>query len=214
MKMIASVLELSRSDIKALKITDPYSLHRVVYSLYDDIRTDAEKQSSVSSGILYADQGGDFKSRKVLLLANRPPKDKVDGLYGQVRSKEIADDFLDHQQYRFKVIVNPTKREKETKKLIAIRGREAIAHWFMNNAPKRWGFEVIPEYLQVDSVNILQFKAKQDRTITIGQASVQGILNVTDREQFVHSFTHGIGRGHSYGCGLLQIVPFIENPFN
>ena len=94
MKMIASVLELSRQDIKALRITDPYSLHRMVYSLYDDIRSDAEKQSSVSSGILYADQGGDYKSRKILLLANRQPHTKIDGLYGEVRSKDIPMDFL------------------------------------------------------------------------------------------------------------------------
>jgi CRISPR system Cascade subunit CasE len=32
--MIASVLRLSRSDCKALRVTDPYSIHRVVYSLF------------------------------------------------------------------------------------------------------------------------------------------------------------------------------------
>jgi CRISPR system Cascade subunit CasE len=214
MKMIASVLELSRQDIKALRITDPYSLHRMVYSLYDDIRSDAEKQSSVSSGILYADQGGDYKSRKILLLANRQPHTKIDGLYGEVRSKDIPMDFLYHTKYRFKVIVNSTKRDSKTKKLIAVRGCEAIAEWFMTKAPKSWGFDVIPETLQIDSVNVLQFKAKQDRTITMGQAHVQGVLQVLDLELFTKSFTHGIGRGRSYGCGLLQIVPLIENPFN
>ena len=43
--MIASALHLSRSDVKALKITDAYSLHRVVYDLFDDIRTETEKKS-------------------------------------------------------------------------------------------------------------------------------------------------------------------------
>lgn len=214
MRMIASVLELSRQDIKALRITDPYSLHRVVYSLYDDIRSDNQKQSSVSSGILYADQGGDYNSRKILLLANRQPYTKVDGLYGEVRSKDIPTDFLSHNKYRFKVIVNNTKRDRETRKLIAVRGREAIVEWFMTKATKSWGFNVIPETLQIDSVNVLQFKAKQDRAITMGQAHIQGVLQVLDLELFTNSFTQGIGRGRSYGCGLLQIVPLIENPFN
>ena len=66
--MIASVLHLSRADVKALKITDAYSLHIAVYSLFDDIRTENEKQKSVPSGILYADKGGDFHGRKILLL--------------------------------------------------------------------------------------------------------------------------------------------------
>ena len=56
--MIASVLHLTRADVKALKITDTYSLHRVVYSIFDDIRSDSQKTQSVSSGILYADIRG------------------------------------------------------------------------------------------------------------------------------------------------------------
>ena len=47
MSMIASVLHLDRRDIKALRITDPYSLHRVVYSLYDDVRSAEEKGGRV-----------------------------------------------------------------------------------------------------------------------------------------------------------------------
>ncbi|NOU14960.1 MAG: hypothetical protein HOO92_13515, partial [Methylococcaceae bacterium] len=43
--MHASVLRLSRSDVKALKITDAYSLHRVVYDLFDDVRSEQQKQT-------------------------------------------------------------------------------------------------------------------------------------------------------------------------
>ena len=44
MSLIASVLILSRRDIKALRITDPYSLHRVVYSLFEDIRSPSKNR--------------------------------------------------------------------------------------------------------------------------------------------------------------------------
>jgi CRISPR system Cascade subunit CasE len=43
--MFASVLHLSRADVKSLKITDAYSLHRVVYDLFDDICSESEKQA-------------------------------------------------------------------------------------------------------------------------------------------------------------------------
>jgi len=214
MTMIASVLHLDRRAVKALRITDAYSLHRVVYSLYDDVRDAQQKQASTASGILYADQGGDIRGRKILMLANREPMGTVEGQYGQVHSKPIPDNFLAYDQYRFKVIVNPTRRDNASRKLLAVRGREAIAQWFVERGPRSWGFEVAPQTLQVDKIEVLQFKDKQQRQVTIGQAHVQGLLRITNRAQFANSFTQGIGRARAYGCGLLQIVPVIENPFD
>ena len=59
-ELYVSALHLDRKAVKALKITDPYSLHRVVYSLFSDVRTDAEKHSHIQSGIVYADKAGEY----------------------------------------------------------------------------------------------------------------------------------------------------------
>jgi CRISPR system Cascade subunit CasE len=214
MTMIASVLHLDRHAVKELRITDAYSLHRVVYSLYEDVRDEEQKQASTASGILYADQGGDVRGRKILMLANREPMDAVEGQHGEVLSKPIPDDFLEHDRYRFKVIVNPTRRDSASRKLVAVKGREDIAQWFIERSSNSWGFEVSPQSLQIDKIEVLQFKDKHQRNITIGQAHVQGMLRITDKAQFANSFTQGVGRARAYGCGLLQIVPVIENPFD
>lgn len=213
MNMVASVLHLDRRAVKALRITDAYSLHRVVYSLYMDVRGEEEKQTSIPSGILYADQGGDVRGRKILMLANREPRGSVNGEHGEVLSKPIPDDFLEHGLYRFKVIVNPTRRDSASRKLVAVRERDEVRQWFAERATNSWGFEVPSEQLQVDTIDVLKFRDKQQRQVTIGQAHVQGFLRITDRAQFVKSFTHGIGRARAYGCGLLQIVPVVDNPF-
>lgn len=213
MTLIASVLHLSRKDVKALRITDPYSLHRVVYSLYEDVRTQEDKNASQASGLLYADQGGDVNGRRILLLADRLPKDCIDGEFGQIQSKEIAPGFLDYDRYRFKVTMNPTRRENASGKLVPVKGREAIAAWFTERATKNWGFSVAPQSLQVDSTTVQSFKAKNDHQITLAQAQLQGILLVTDPDKFKTSFGQGIGRGRAFGCGLLQIVPHIDHPF-
>ena len=213
MSMIASVLHLDRKAVKALHITDPYSLHRVVYSLYEDVRSDEEKMGSQTSGILFADQGGDFFGRKILLLADRPPADRISGQEVQVQSRPIADAFLDHAEYRFKVIVNPTRRDNSSRKLLPVKGRDAIGQWFCQRAEQRWGFQISAAHLQIDRVDVLQFKDKQQHPVTLAQAHVQGRLSVTDHEQFRNSFNQGIGRGRAFGCGLLQIVPFIDHPF-
>jgi CRISPR system Cascade subunit CasE len=213
MSLFASVLHLDRSAVKALRITDAYSLHRVIYSLYEDVRDAEQKQTSTPSGILYVDQGGDYKGRKVLMLANREPKSCIDGAFGEVVVKVIPDDFLEHDLYRFKVVVNPTRRDSESRKLVAIRGRDEISKWFLERAVSSWGFEVSPRHLQVDKIEVQKFKDKNQNLVTIGQAHMQGLLRITDRELFNRSFSQGIGRGRAYGCGLLQIVPIIDNPF-
>lgn len=200
--MIASVLHLGRADVKALKITDPYSLHRVVYDLFDDTRSESEKQQSVSSGILYADKGGDIRGRKILMLSNRQPNAPT---HGEISMRKITDDFLDYPRYRFEVVINPTKRQSGGGKLIPLRTRENIAKWFVEKAPQ-WGFEVKAEHLAVGNVLVKQFQ-KEERTITQAQAQILGQLTVINKEKFMQSFQQGIGRGRSFGCGLLQIVP-------
>ncbi|MCG8038451.1 MAG: type I-E CRISPR-associated protein Cas6/Cse3/CasE [Candidatus Thiodiazotropha taylori] len=209
MNMLASLLHLDRQSVKALRITDAYSLHRVVYSLYQDVRNVKQKQGSVASGILYADQGGDVRGRKILMLANRQPMGAVDGQYGELHTKPVPDDFLEHENYRFKVIVNPTRRDSASRKLIAVRGRDQVAQWFAKRSSDSWGFEVSPLHLQVDKIEVLRFKDKHQRNVTIGQAHVQGLLRMSDKELFSNSFTQGIGRARAYGCGLLQLVPII-----
>lgn len=211
MNLVASVLHLDRVAIKALRITDPYSLHRVVYGLYPDVRDAAAKAGHQSSGILHADQGGDFRARRILLLADRPPAEHAEGGYGEVQSKVIPIDFLNHRHYGFKVIVNPTRRDSASRKLMPVKGREAVAAWFTERGPASWGFRVSPEHLQVNRIEVLRFKDKTQREVTLAQAHVQGQLTVIDQERFRSSFSQGIGRGRSFGCGLLQIVPLIND---
>lgn len=47
--MIAGVLELSWRDIRELRVTDPYSVHRVIYSLFPDERTPEQKNCWANS---------------------------------------------------------------------------------------------------------------------------------------------------------------------
>ncbi len=212
-ELYASALHLDRAAVKALKITDTYSLHRVVYSLFPDVRSEHEKQSHIQSGIVYADQGGDFHGRKVLIVSDRQPLAQVDDQHGEVICKPIAESFLGYPRYRFKVQVNPVRKDKQSGKRVAVKGRADTASWFMQRAVKSWGFAVDPQTLQVDTIEVLQFKDKIGRLVTLGKAHIQGQLTVTDLQQFHNSFKNGIGKGRAFGCGLLQIVPIIDNPF-
>lgn len=211
MQLFASVLRLDRKAIKALKIRDTYSLHRVVYSLFEDVRDSEEKDASTRSGIQWVDKGGDAYGRQILMLSNRQPKATIDGAHGEVTCKSVPETFLSHGKYRFEVLVNPVRRDKKTRKLRPVKGREAIADWFAGRAERSWGFSVDKPRLQVENIRVLQFK-KAEHSVTLQQAKLNGYLAVTDTEAFSQSFAKGIGRARSFGCGLLQIVPVRESP--
>lgn len=212
--MIAGVLRLDRAAVKANRVTDTYSLHRVVYSLYEDRRTEADKQQGAPSGILWCDQGVDlWGNRTVLMLADRTPASQLPDGLGMVDTRDIPVEFVQQPRYRFQVAVNPVQRDSKTGRQRPVKGREAINSWFCQRAQASWGFRVTPGSLQVGEVEVLQFGDKKQRPVTLARAHIQGQLEVTDSEQFIRSFCQGIGRGKAFGCGLLQIVPVMDNPF-
>jgi CRISPR system Cascade subunit CasE len=205
--MIASLLTLTRADIKALGLKDAYSLHRIIYDLYEDVRSTQEKQTSTPSGILYVDKGGDWQSKRILMLADRPPRIPQ---HGRIESRSIHDNFLQHDQYAFEVRINPSKRDKSTGKIVAIHSSDAIKKWFIHKAPDSWGFNLAPEKLQIQNISVQTFE-KKNHKITQGSASLIGQLTVLNRDRFAQSFRQGIGRGRAFGFGLLQIVPLITS---
>lgn len=194
--MIASVLKLSRADCKALELKDAYSIHRIIYSLFP-------KQDNETRNFLFADKGGDWNYRQILILSKRKPETPE---FGEIISKEIPESFLGWDYYGFEVIVNPIQRNGPSKKTMPIRGMENLHKWFIQRAATM-GFEVEPESLQVTRIGVQRFDKDKEVTITHGTATFIGKLKVIDRQVFIKSFEQGIGRAKGFGFGLLQIVP-------
>ena len=207
MNLYASYLTLNIRAIKDFKITDPYSIHRVVYSLYERTRDEQSKKASEASGILYTDIGGNYRERRIIMLANRRPAHELEEIYGKLLTREVPASFFSHSHYRFSVAINPTRRSSSTTKLIPIKGKDVIAEWFAERANKSWGFEVQNDSLQIGGVEVLRFLAKEGRAVTIVRAQINGFLRVLDKKQFENSFSKGIGRARTFGCGMLQIIP-------
>lgn len=195
--MIASMLKLNRSDCKALKITDAYSIHRVVYELFP----------GESRNFLFADKSGDFNTRQILILSEHSPKAPQ---FGEIDSKPIPDSFLEQDHYGFEVTLNPTKRDKQTGKTVAIRGRVNLISWFLTKAPSL-GFDIKPASLEIRHTGVQTFDLGNGKVVTHNSASFIGKLQVTDRAKFQNSFRKGIGRAKSFGFGLFQIIPLQTN---
>jgi CRISPR system Cascade subunit CasE len=205
--MIASVLTLSFFDCKIHRITDPYRIHRTVYSLFP-------KTDEGGRDFLFADKGAGSDeprslTRRILILSKRPP---LQPKYGRIESKEIPGSFLSWDHYGFELRLNPVKREKGGGKLVPIRGRENLLEWLCAKS-ESWGFTTNRERLQIQSSGVQSFGKQNDQVIQ-NTATFIGTLQVTDRPLFIKSFEEGIGRGKGFGFGLLEITPLREQSAN
>ncbi len=213
MNLYAIALTLSRQAILKHRITDSYSIHRLVYSLFADIRSEAEKHACIPSGIQYQEMPGDEMSRRIIILSNRMPISGTPPEGIALSIKLIDKSFLHHQKYTFKTTVVPIRRDNKTRELTPIKDSAEIAQWFTEKANRHLGFEVIAHSLDVLKVEVDVFSGKEGRVITLGKAHLQGHLQVTDRDLFIQAFSRGVGRGRAFGCGLLQLVPVLDSFF-
>lgn len=199
--MIASILHLSRQDCQNIRknsngVFDTYTVHKIVYSLFP---IEAQREGR---DFLFADKGGDFHEKRILLLSKEMPQRPQ---YGTIESKPIPDAFLAQQFYGFEVQLNPVKRDSKSGKIIPIRGKEELCTWFIQKAPS-FGFEVLENSLSVGDTDVLRFE-KGGKELVLGKAVFTGKLKVLDRNLFLASFEKGLGKGKAFGFGLIQIVP-------
>jgi len=199
----ASALELTKREQASLKITDDYSLHKLIYNLFDDIRTPEEKAQGKSRGFVFSDRGvTSGGNRRILMLSNRPPAVKSGGR-GSLVVKDLPEDFFEKKLYRFQITANTTKTQSG--KIVSIHSHDEIKNWLVSRS-QAWGFSVVGE-VGVNSVDVLKFRAQKNNLVTLCKADLFGVLCVSDPKIFKDSVLLGLGPGKAFGCGLLQILP-------
>jgi CRISPR system Cascade subunit CasE len=106
--------------------------------------------------------------------------------------------------FQFRLRANPSKRDNKTKKTIGLYHRHDQLAWLERQAD-RCGFRLLTADV-MPSPNVFGIKKKGSSPIRITTALFQGVLEVTAPEPFVSTVQHGLGRGKSYGCGLLSLA--------
>lgn len=195
--MFLTRITLTPKNFHDWRITDDYSLHRVVYSLFQD----GERER-----FLYVDKGSRKGFYIILVLSAREPM-KLPDL--SMETKPIAESFLLHDRYAFEIILNPVKRQRKSGKLQPIIGQLPLLEWFMEKATQN-GFLPDKEHLVTKAQPAQIFKGPSgcvDQRVVHHRVLFTGILTVTNRELFEDAFRNGIGRSKAFGFGLLQLNP-------
>lgn len=105
----------------------------------------------------------------------------------------------------FRLKANPSKRDKQTGKIIGMFHQPDQMAWLERQASQH-GFTILSANV-VPTPNVFGVKPKGTAPIRIATVLYQGVLQITDPCLFVEAMQQGIGRGRSYGCGLLSIAP-------
>jgi len=80
--------------------------------------------------------------------------------------------------------------------------------WFLRKQ-NDWGFMVDGDTLDIFDTGVIEIR-KNGIVVPFNKAQFRGILTVTDSDRFKTVFTSGIGRGKSFGFGLLQLHPISD----
>ena len=192
--MFLTKIHLNASVCRSENLRDPYAIHRLVYSFFPK-----EKKTG---RFLYADQGPSAGGRSLLILSAVLPE-----LPQTISSAstELSDRFFQFGAFRFKIRINPVRRDPESGKRRPVTGQLPLLQWFASHAPK-WGFEADVDSLEARILPSVSFP-KNGSECRFHAVEFRGTLKVIDPVLFRSHVENGIGHGKAFGFGLLQLVP-------
>jgi CRISPR system Cascade subunit CasE len=105
--------------------------------------------------------------------------------------------------FHFRLRANPSKRDKVSGKTVGLLARSEQLAWLERQAVQN-GFCIETVDL-IPAADISGKKKEGVGSIKISTVLFQGILRPQSSALLAHAIQHGIGRGKSYGCGLLSL---------
>ena len=190
-------------------LRDVVALHRRIMSLVPD-RYDERPRSA--AGVLYRVEDDNASPSLLMQTLVRPDPSRLPAHYGHVQSKNLSPllDMLDRGlAVNYRLTGNTSKRlgRKPARgrpgQVVALRGADA-EDWWARRAPGCG--------LALRTVHMRQMEdlcgVRNGEAVRHAAARFEGIAVVEDPDSLRSAVLAGIGRGKSYGCGLLSIAPF------
>ena len=204
--MYLTKLELNNRDRAVLNdLGNAHKLHqRIMQAFPDEERENARADWNVlfrqepESGVVLVSSAieGDW---------NRLPS----GYLSQHLSKPFEVEktlFKVGQLLQFRLKANPSKRDNQSRKLIGMFHEADQLEWLSRQGDRN-GFEV-KEVDVIQTPNVFGRKGEGKAPIRLATVLYQGVLEVTEVDRLISALQQGIGRGRSYGCGLLSVAKF------
>jgi CRISPR system Cascade subunit CasE len=181
-----------RDAIGRLRIRDIYDWHQRIWDFFPG--RDGDQRD-----FLFRVDRLEEAFRLLVLSQLQPvPPDWCDK--GTLQVKPVPESFLAHSRYTFRLRANPTK--KLYGRRVALKG-EDLSAWMERKAAAS-GF--VLEALGVNELGRACFQ-RSGREGILAVVEFEGVLAVTDREQFRSAVINGIGSAKAFGFGMLMLLP-------
>lgn len=193
-------IQVDRRTAAQRHLQDSYAWHQALWKAFPDTK---------DRNFLYRVESKDGGFLLYLLSEAEPAAPD----WGIWETKKIGESFLNFSTYRFQLCANPTRRyvndgqgaRFEKSKRFVVADPVALNQWIVRKA-EQGGFAVEEDSLQI-SPPLNQPFYKNGKGGNHKRVEFQGILRVTNPEQFKETFNKGIGSAKAFGFGLLVLQP-------
>lgn len=121
----------------------------------------------------------------------------------------LLDSITVGSRWNFRLCANPTytvfKKGEKRGRLCAHTTNSHQRNWLLQQSEKH-GFHLTEDEFDVVHSRWYNFGKADSNKVRILSVTFEGVLQVTDAEQFKMALTDGIGRGKAYGMGLLTVM--------
>lgn len=190
-------------------LRDATQLHRTVMRMVPDGLGDAPRQRA---GLLYRLDETDTSSTLLVQATVLDPARLPTG-YGQAEVKSLAPMFTALRKglgVRFRIVLNPVKRERLTLeekgkrgRIVPLSGADAD-QWWLRRATEA-GLDL--HVLTPTTLEPVRPRGRDAPRMRHSLLRYDGTATVTDPDAVRAAVVHGIGRGKPYGAGLLSLAP-------
>ena len=192
-----------RADLR-----DAVNLHKRVMTLVPDGLGD---QARAQTGVLFRLEENHSGISVLIQSRVRPNLDRLPAGYGTAAVKDI-DPLLTRLRpglpVHYRIAANPSKRlakaddHHKAKQVIALSGTAADQWWSRKAAEHGLALSS----LLASPMPSAHGKTNQGRQVRHAVTRFDGLAVITDAERLRAAIAEGIGRGKSYGCGLLSLA--------
>lgn len=158
------------------------------------------------------------RSYLLLLSPDRPDLNRLSkyGIAGTAKTKDYEETLngLRLEQIRpFRLTANAVYRDRKTGKLVPYTSISDIEQWLLKRA-ERLGFEVVTSPSGKQDFMISDHHSEPLRhgrkAMPVSMTSYEGVLKITDVAKLKETLANGVGRERAYGCGLLTVMPEVN----
>ena len=206
---ITQIIPDSRSRAALGDLRDVVRLHRRIMSLFPDgLGPDARRQAAVLFRL--EEQATGFSI--LMQSAIKPALERLPASYGTARCKSLApllDGLREGVNIHYRIIANATRKLGQNttagrpKQVVPLHGTEADA-WWQRQAD---AVGLVLHSLHSRQLDDGTGRRSDNSRITHARTQFDGTATVTSPKALLDRIHTGIGRGKSFGCGLLTIAP-------